>query len=106
MDDAWSVWSIHQLWTDSPNSARWAACTSKWYIVGILLSLEVLAMPKHTSVTLGDHFETFVDNRVQTGRYASASEVVRTGLRLLEEHETRVDDLRKAPQGGARTPGH
>jgi antitoxin ParD1/3/4 len=57
-------------------------------------------MPKNTSVTLGDHFETFVDNRVQTGRYASATEGVRTGPRLLEEHETRVDALRKALQGG------
>jgi len=57
-------------------------------------------MPKNTSVTLGDHFETFVDNRVPKGRYASASEVIRAGLRLLEERETRVDALRKALQEG------
>jgi len=57
-------------------------------------------MPKSTSVTLGRRFETFVDSRVQTGRYATASEVVGAGLRLLEEHETRVEALRKALQEG------
>lgn len=53
-------------------------------------------MPRNTSVSLGDHFATFIDAQVQTGRYSSASDVVRAGLRLLEEHEARVRALEAA----------
>ena len=53
-------------------------------------------MPRNTSVSLGDHFAGFVDETVKAGRYANASEVVRAGLRLLEEHEARLGALRSA----------
>jgi antitoxin ParD1/3/4 len=53
-------------------------------------------MSRNTSITLGDHFASFVDGQVAEGRYGSASEVVRAGLRLLEEHELRVEALRAA----------
>ena len=65
-------------------------------------------MPRNTSVSLGDHFTEFIDQRIASGRYDSASDVVRAGLRLLEEHETRVDALREAliegERSGAATP--
>lgn len=53
-------------------------------------------MPRNTSVTIGNHFETFIAEQVVEGRYNSASEVVRAGLRLLEEQESRVQQLRSA----------
>ncbi len=52
-------------------------------------------MGKNTSVSLGDHFENFVDGRVKAGRYSSASDAVRAGLRLLEQEETKLDLLRE-----------
>ena len=53
-------------------------------------------MPQNTSVSLSDHFATFISAQVQTGRYGSASDVVRAGLRLLEEHEAKVKALQDA----------
>lgn len=57
-------------------------------------------MGRNTSISLGDHFENFVDNRVSTGRFKNASEVVRAGLRLLEEEETKIYTLKKAIKEG------
>ena len=53
-------------------------------------------MTRNTSVSLGDHFASFIDTQVGTGRFGSASDVVRAGLRLLEEHEAKVRTLQDA----------
>lgn len=53
-------------------------------------------MPKNTSFVLGEHFDAFVASQVKAGRYANATDVIRSGLRLLEENETRLEALRHA----------
>jgi antitoxin ParD1/3/4 len=57
-------------------------------------------MGRNTSISLGDHFEHFVDSKVTTGRFKNASEVIRAGLRLLEEEEAKIIALRKAIDEG------
>lgn len=57
-------------------------------------------MSKNTSITLGNHFDSFVQNRISVGRYKNASEVIRAGLRLLEEEESKVFALKQAIQEG------
>ena len=57
-------------------------------------------MGRNTSVSLGDYFENFVDSEVSSGRYKNASEVIRAGLRLLEEDENRIQILKSAIKDG------
>jgi antitoxin ParD1/3/4 len=55
---------------------------------------------RNAFVSLGDHFETFVDERIAAGRFKNASEVIRAGLRLLEEEDGKILALRKAIKDG------
>jgi antitoxin ParD1/3/4 len=60
-------------------------------------------MAKNTSVMLGDYFETFIKSKVESGRYGSASEVVRTALRLLESEEEKLKEIRTALKEGEKS---
>jgi antitoxin ParD1/3/4 len=57
-------------------------------------------MSRNTSISLGNYFDNFIQNRISAGRFKNASEVVRAGLRLLEEEENRISVLREAIQEG------
>jgi antitoxin ParD1/3/4 len=67
-----------------------------------------MLMGRNTSVSLGTHFASFIDSQVQGGRYGTATDVVRAGLRLLEEHEAKVkalqDSLRAGLESGEPRP--
>ena len=57
-------------------------------------------MSKNTSISLGSYFDEFVQSRLYTGRYKNTSEVIRAGLRLLEEEENKIIALKNAIQEG------
>jgi antitoxin ParD1/3/4 len=57
-------------------------------------------LPRNTSVTLGKHFEAFVNEKIDEGRFQSVSEAVRAGLRRLEEDELKLEALRSKLAAG------
>jgi antitoxin ParD1/3/4 len=59
---------------------------------------------KNTSISLGNYFDQFVSNQVSIGRYKNVSEVIRAGLRLLEDEENKAIVLRAAIQKGLDSP--
>jgi antitoxin ParD1/3/4 len=62
-------------------------------------------MGRNTSISLGDYFESFVEKSIKEGRFKNASEVLRAGLRLLEEEESKIIALRNAVSEGINS-GH
>lgn len=59
-------------------------------------------MGKNTSISIGDHFEEFIQNEVKSGKYGSVSEVIRSALRLLEREENKERELIKALEVGEK----
>ena len=61
-------------------------------------------MAKNTSILLGDYFDTFINQQVQSGKFSSASEVVRAALRMFEHEETKktelINELKKGEKSG------
>ena len=60
-------------------------------------------MARNTSITLGAHFDNFSAEQLENGRFASTSEVVRAGLRLLEETESKLERLRRLLDEGEQS---
>lgn len=60
-------------------------------------------MARNTSLLLGDHFDKFVAQQVKSGKFSSASEVIRSALRLFEFEETKKESLVKALKKGERS---
>lgn len=65
-----------------------------------MVTFKINQMGKNTSISLGDHFEDFLADKISTGRFKNASEVIRAGLRLLEEEETKMVALKNAVEEG------
>ncbi len=60
-------------------------------------------MAKNTSILLGDYFDNFINSQIKTGKYSSASEVVRAALRSFEHEETKKSELIKELQKGEKS---
>ena len=60
-------------------------------------------MSKNTSILLGDHFYNFIDNQIKTGKFSSASEVIRAALRTFEHEETKKTQLIKELKKGEKS---
>jgi antitoxin ParD1/3/4 len=68
--------------------------------IPIIGNFEQKIMNRNTSISIGSYFDDFIQSRISGGRYKNASEVVRAGLRLLEEEENKIIALRTAIQEG------
>ena len=69
----------------------------------VSLIKHIVNMGKNTSISLGSHFEEFINEEVKTGRYSSVSEVIRAALRMLEHEEKKERELIKTLELGEQS---
>lgn len=60
-------------------------------------------MAKNTSILIGDYFDKFIHEQIQTGKFSSASEVIRAALRMFEHEETKKAELIKELKKGEKS---
>jgi len=68
-----------------------------------IFEIKSKAMARNTSILLGDYFDNFINQQVKSGKYTSASEVIRAALRLFEHEETKKADLIKELKKGEQS---
>ena len=68
-----------------------------------MVLLSKICMAKNTSILLGEHFEEFISSKVSSGKFNSASEVIRTALRMMETEELKTKNLTKALLKGEKS---
>jgi len=71
-------------------------------IIGIF-EVKIKIMAKNTSILIGDYFDKFIHEQIQTGKFSSASEVVRAALRIFEHEETKKTELIKELKKGEKS---
>jgi antitoxin ParD1/3/4 len=71
--------------------------------MGIFVHHPKKVMAKNTSILLGDYFENFINGMVQSGKFSSASEVVRTALRMFEQEEAKKIELIRELEKGEKS---
>jgi antitoxin ParD1/3/4 len=82
------------------NSRNWLDEIDEKYQYLMYIGTLECVMAKNTSITLGDHYDEFISKQLESGRFGSASEIVRAGLRLLEDGESKRQALRQLLKAG------
>lgn len=94
---------VNLFCTSLPKARSELTCYAFYTNIGYKLVYGDGCMSKNTSVTLGQHFDGFIAQQIDQGRYASASEVIRAGLRMLEDNEQKIATLRYLLEEGEKS---
>jgi antitoxin ParD1/3/4 len=79
---------------------KFALHTKNWYLCK---NIKII-MAKNTSILLGDYFDNFINQQVKSGKFSTASEVMRAALRLFEYEQSKkaeiIKELKKGEKSG------